>query len=545
MLPTQAWALSEMDQGGIVGAIGVGHGKTLLDLLTPLVIPDCKVAMLLVMPGLRDQLLKSDLEFYGQHWKLPNIAGGRWLKPGRPMLHVVAFTELSGAKSSDLFKRIPADTIIVDEAHNLRNDTARRRRFLRYLKEAPKTRVFAWSGTLTSRSLRDYTHLSHHALKAGSPTPEHYPTVEEWCGALDPLTDRPKPKLAPGKLLAFCNPGERATDGYRRRLNDTRGVIATGDLQNCESDLIISERKLDVPEVVQKHLTALAETAERPDGEQLIDAMAVGMVARQLSCGFFYRWRWPRKEPVPVIERWLAVRKSWHKELRERLKRPAEHMDSPLLLTKAAIRWEDGYVHIERDEHGNELSRRIVPPHTRRGPQPTWESEFWLQWKEVRESAQPETEAVWLSDFMVADCARWLADAPGLLWYEFADFGVRVARAATAVHVGPGQEGSDRVLALQGTERAVISIRAHGTGKNLQQFHRNCVANPPSDGATWEQLLGRTHRQGQLADEVTVDVYRHTDSMSQAVEKARSLAGYIQGAFGATQKLVSKATWRF
>jgi hypothetical protein len=76
-------------------------------------------------------------------------------------------------------------------------------------------------------------------------------------------------------------------------------------------------------------------------------------------------------------------------------------------------------------------------------------------------------------------------------------------------------------------------------------FHRNLVANPPAGGDAWEQMLGRSHRAGQEADEVTVEVYRHTPEYKEAVQTARDLAGYIQGTFGGTQKLVSSATWGF
>ena len=220
-------------------------------------------------------------------------------------------------------------------------------------------------------------------------------------------------------------------------------------------------------------------------------------------------------------------------------------MDSPLLLTKAAIRWFEGYVHIERDEHGREGKRHEIKPRTKNGPLPVWEAESWLEWKEVRESAQPETEAVWIDRFLVESTTAWLREGAGLCWYDFREFGDAVARLAGCVHAGPGADGNDLVLRLSGAEAVVASIRAHGTGKNLQQFCRNLVANPPSDGATWEQLLGRTHRQGQQADEVTVEVYRHTEAMRAAVEKARALSEYIEGTFGSTQKLASKATWGF
>lgn len=544
LLPVQAWALHEAETvGGILGPIGVGHGKTLLDLLTPMVV-GAKTAVLLLPPNLKTQLLEIDWHYYAQHWHLPNLAGGRFYVPGRPFLHVVAFSELSGAKSSDLLARLQPDVLVVDEAHSVRNRTAARtKRFLRFLKDSPATKLFAWSGTLTARSIKDYAHLSAHALHNGSPAPLHYPTVEEWAAHLDPLEFR-----APaGALARFGGDRRDAREGYRQRVGSTPGVISSGDSASCQASLTVTERPLQVPEVIKKHLRDLDETWARPDGEELVDALSKARCARELSCGFFYRWRWPRKEPVPVIERWLEARKAWHKELRERLKTGGTHMDSPLLVTKAALRWQDGYTHIERDAHGNE-TRRAIPPKTRNGPLPTWDSEFWPEWRVVRDTAKPETEAVWLHDYAVEDSSRWLDEGPGLLWYEFGGYMERLAalrgRGAT-VYAGPGKEGDATVLGLRGDERVIASIRSHGTGKNLQQFSRNLVANPPSDGATWEQLLGRTHRQGQLADEVTVEVYRHTPALADAVERARDLSEYIEGTLGAKQRLASVAKWGF
>ena len=83
-------------------------------------------------------------------------------------------------------------------------------------------------------------------------------------------------------------------------------------------------------------------------------------------------------------------------------------------------------------------------------------------------------------------------------------FGRAVAEAGDFPFYGAGDVAAAGILQENGKRTVVASIKAHGTGRNLQAFCRNLVANPPSDGATWEQLLGRTHRQGQEADEVTV-----------------------------------------
>lgn len=544
LLEVQAWALSEIEKmGGLLGPIGVGHGKTLLDLLTPMVVKDCKVAVLLLPPNLKAQLLEVDWHFYGQHWRLPNLAGGRYFYPGRPILHVVAYTELSSARNSDLLTRIAPDTIICDEAHSVRNRTASRtKRFLRYLEGHKEVRLFCWSGTLTARSLKDYAHLAEHALAERSPAPLVYPVVEEWAKALDPTDFR----NAPGALLRFCAPGQLVADGFRERLVSSPGVVSSGDAGGCDASLIISERKVKTPTVIKNMLANLEELAERPDGELLVSALDVARSARELSCGFYYHWTWPRGEPDPVRAEWLRVRKEWHREMRERLKRSSEFMDSPLLLTKAAIRWHDGYVSIERDEAGNELARHEWPPHCRKGPYPVWDSEWWPQWKAVRGTAEPLTEPVWVDDFLVQSCVEWLREAPGLLWYEFSAFGKAVAAAMPeAVFCGPGEEGNQRVICLTGEERCVISIKAHGTGKNLQAFSRNLVANTPSDGAVSEQLLGRTHRTGQRADEVTAEYFLHTQPFRDAMVRARELSLYISKTFGAKQILADRASILF
>src|SRR5690606_10506853 len=50
---SQAWALNEIyETNGVLGGIGVGHGKTLLGILAPLAIKNCKTALLLIPTNL-------------------------------------------------------------------------------------------------------------------------------------------------------------------------------------------------------------------------------------------------------------------------------------------------------------------------------------------------------------------------------------------------------------------------------------------------------------------------------------------------------------
>lgn len=531
LLPIQAWALKEIqEQGGLLGAIAVGDGKTLLDLLAPLVIPNCKTAVLLVQPNLRHQLTEIDWEYYGQHWHLPNLAvkGPRWGVPGRPWLHVVAFTELSSAKSTDLLERINADTIIIDEAQNLASDSSRTKRFARYMSAHPEVRVCAWSGTLTKRSMRDYAHISSAALKAGSPCPRNKADLERWCADLDPEDGLPAP---PSDLSVALN-------NYHNRLVETPGVVSSPEVGSCTAAIYFQERKVVVPPELQAALALLESEWKRPDGEELVTALDKAKCRSELASGFFYRWKWPKEISPEQKKAWLTTRAAWNKEMRAKLQQSKEFLDSPLLLKNAAVRFYEGYTY----------EGEVYEAKTRTGPLPVWPSLHWLEWKEQMErfKAQytkpcPDTEPVWITEALVLDALEWGQSNTGVVWYEHTAFADKLRRGGAPVF-GGGPEASVAIAQERGNRSIYCSIAAHGTGKHLQAFSKNLVANPPSDGAAWEQLLGRTHRQGQQADQVEVWVYRHVPAFTEALEKARGLARYIQNTLGGSQKLL-RATY--
>lgn len=309
---------------------------------------------------------------------------------------------------------------------------------------------------------------------------------------------------------------------------------------SCGASLVFSERKTKAPGEVEEALSNLFATWNRPDGEPFKTALEVHRCAKEISSGFYYRWIWPRGEPKEVQDRWKEVRARWNREQREELKRSKAFMDSPLLLTKAAIRWHDGYVHVDP-----ETQRRYeIPPRSKNGPLPVWDSEVWPEWLAVRDTAAPETEGVWINEWLAQDAAEWAREHGGIVWYEHDLFGRRVAELADRPFFGPGADAASRLIMENGSRGIVASIRAHGTGKNLQAWSKNLVANIPTDAATWEQLVGRTHRQGQLADEVTVELYRHTPPLIEAFDKARVYSDYIQSTMGGSQKLV-RATYLF
>ena len=190
-------------------------------------------------------------------------------------------------------------------------------------------------------------------------------------------------------------------------------------------------------------------------------------------------------------------------------------MDSPKLLRLAAERADAGY----------------------RGEAPTWDSAAWAPWAAVRDLVRPETATTWLSDWLARDAVAWGCESPGVIWYTHRAFGAKVAELGGWRLYGEGEEAGRDLIREDGSRTIVASVRAHGTGKNMQAWHRNLMTGIPADAGAWEQLLGRTHRTGQVRD-VTAERYAHTAELRKAFEDATERARYVQQTTGNAQRLL-------
>jgi hypothetical protein len=488
----QSAALYEAPRvGGLIGPIAVGGGKTIILLLLPRAF-NAKRPILLVKPDLKDQLVKVDWPNYGKHFVLPDNA------------MIVTYSQLSTAGGADILDRVQPDLIVADEVHCLKNkDAARTKRFLRYMKAHPETRFCGLSGSITNRSVRDFAHLSELALREGSPLPLTWSDLEEWALALDPVPEG-MPEPPPGALLDFCAPGENAREGFRRRLAETPGVIASGDAGEGMSLRVRGITDVEIPAVVQEALAELRKKWVTPDGEELEDVMALARSAKQLSQGFYYIWDWPDGK---VDEEWLEARRQWHRAIREVLKhRSRPGLDSPLFVARAAARGE-----LRPDE-----------------------IQAYEAWAAVKHRPKPPTIPVWISDFLLLDVPNRIQK--GVIWYQHTAVGRRAAELLDL----PLFEGGDDSAKILSTKAPLIiaSINAHKEGKNLQRYHHGLVLSTPSDGITWQQMLGRMHRSGQLADEVIFDVYQHDESQRYCLSKAYSEAIYRVESQVTNEKLI-------
>lgn len=541
--------------GGLLGPIGVGHGKTLMDLLAPLAFQAVGVSLcVLLIPSKLVVQMIEDYEYIGQHFRMPQIVfhGNDYantcqqmnnvvhLERGAPVVHVVPYSRIRLPEATTwLEQSLKPQAIIADECHKLRDikNTATGRRVDRYMEMHPETRFAGWSGSITSKRLTDMDHLAKWALRGASPLPLEKEVTEEWAGAIQP-SDNP---ADPGPLIQLCEPGEHLIDGWRRRFLETIGVVGTSaPAVDCE----LSIEEYPAPPIPQKVKDALKMVRgelpgqsgpQRPDGEELTDALAMARVAREVACGFYYRWIFPKCEfprDEALVDEWREARAEWFREVRQKLKHADEHLDSPHLVQRAAERF-----------HGDRERKRGLP---------VWESKCWPRWRDVRNSVYYESEPVLLDDYLIRYVAEWARNNRGVVWYEHAAFGAWVGKAADLPVFGAGKEAKALLLGdprrgiggEDGSRSVICSLKAFGTGTNGMQFRWSDAffPNPMSSPDGWEQALGRLHRVGQKAPRVRNFFLRHTDELRAQVDNALNAALYVEGALGSAQKL--RLGWR-
>jgi hypothetical protein len=481
--PAQVAALYDIFlRKGAFLPIGVGQGKALISLLAPVMLT-AQRPVLFVPAQLREQTKAKVLPLMRKHWLLHDG------------LQIFGYSELSLAKNAKMLEQLEPDLIILDECHRVKNKRAgRTRRLVRWFRENPHTRCVAMSGTISNRSLKDFAHIIEWCLGNYAPVPCKWQELTEWADAIDEKVENP---VGPGALLKLCNEGENVRQGFRRRLTDTPGVVATSE-DSIGNSLRVEPLPVQVPADIAGMLQDLREMWETPNGDIISEAVELWRHARELALGFWYRW-----DP-PAPREWLDARREWKAYVRETLKHNQRKLDTELQV------W-------------NECTRKPTPE--------------WQVWKALKDTFKPNTVAEWVHPFAVEAAGDWLASCtdqePGICWIDQVAFGQELASHSGAPYFGAGDSS---ILDCK-APAIIASIHAHSEGKNLQRYCRNLVTAPMSSGKAWEQMLGRTHRQGQLADEVTCEVFFHAEELRASFDQALADARYLEDALGNRQKL--------
>lgn len=539
--PIQSAALLEAEEaGGLVGAIGVGHGKTLILLLLPEALK-VERAVLLVKPDLKAQLLERDVPFYEQHFDIP---WDRIARDAEGRLGILSYAELSvpvrvagipkwwqwtahvAGAIEDPLSRFRPDAILADEAHCLRrSESARGRAFRRWMNEHPETKFAALTGSLTNGSIKDCWPLVLPALRKNSPLPLNFNQLQAWADALDPPRGD-RPSTNPGALWLLASPGgsdsdlatrskkledqgidsiQLVRDAFRQRLVETPGWVAT-DEASFGGSLYVRKLRPKVPRALADALRDLRSTWEI-GGIEFAEAMHLAQAVRRVACGFYYKPRWPGGV---VDQQYVDAKREWKKEVRDFLRgRNVPGMTTELNLLNAAA------------------SGR-------------WKSSTFAAWNAVRKrwpSEGPPRDAVWLDDYLVKEALRWAREAKeGIIWFQDVALGEAVSRAGGFPYFGEGTDAG--TTNPKESPIIVCSATTQGEGKNLQAWSRNLILRPSASAKVWEQVLGRTHRPGQEEDEVWFDVLMPVPEADDALEAALVGARHTQQTQGQRQRLL-------
>lgn len=496
--PIQGVALSEIAAlRGALLPIRVGGGKTLISLLAARAV-DAKRPLLL-LPAHLIEKTRAEMRALRRHWNLPAF------------LRIESYQSLGRVNGATLLDNYAPDLIVADEGHYLKNPSAavtkRVARYIRARRKAGDPFAFVcMSGTITKRSIRDFAHLASWALGSGSPAPADFDVLDEWSRALDVDVSPPR-RLTPGALAALrTDPREDLRHAYRRRLVDSPGVVATQE-GPLPIGLRIRSHLVEVGPEVSIAFERLRREWTTPDEWPVEDGVAIWRHARELATGFYSRWN-----PRPPDD-WRDARREWASICRHILGSNRRHLDSELQVRLAV-----------QEGHYPEAARALA------------------DWLAIEPSFTPNAEAVWIDDRALTWIANWSkVQGPALIWTDRPAVGARLSSlTGLPYYANLGVDSRGRSIERHDPREgsAILSIEANKEGRNLQAWSRNLIMDVPPNGAKWEQLLGRTHRDGQTAEEVTADVMIGCIEDAEAIWRAVEDSRYAEEITGQAQKLV-------
>ena len=486
-------------------------------------------------------------------------------KSGRPGLYIIPYSLLSSADAVETIKSIKPDVIVGDEIHSVgRRSAARTKRLFDYINNN-NPELVGMSGTITAKGVLDYWHIIKAALGDNSPLPLSSNLASEWASVIDsdsnsidnrgdlsesasgplmPLVDWARRNF-PDEEVKASVPGFRKA--YRLRLNSAPGVVSSGLAEIGTSLTLHNESLKDELEQAEGHgklkelIAGVEELWETPNGDEIEHAIHTWKWMFELSAGFYNQLTWPgekeyaeRKNISEAEAAEVLTGAKYHHEagqeyaslLRKFLEAsPPEGMDTPMLVGGEFSRHPDDWAH-------NELYQA------------------WAHWHRQDFEGRPDRDstAVRVCDYKIVAALSWAASLPrgrgGIVWYHHQEIGkwakeYMVDAGLDVLHCPAGNAHNKSIIDHANKGKIVIaSISAHGTGKNLQHFQEQYFLQWPRSPKTAEQGLGRTHRNGQLADELIVHTNNTIEFDRLNFAACLNDALYIHQTTGNRQKLI-------
>lgn len=570
--------------------IGVGWGKTLNDIMiaNKAFLSGVQRPCLFVPSAVLGQLVEVDIPWIRSMIpvNMPiNVVAGRpmndrksWAKSGKKGLYILTYPLLSTKDTDYLLQSIDPKLVIMDEIHNLANmAAARTRRFIKFVTEPGAERFgVGQSGTITSKSVQDYWHLIYWCLRDYNPLPNAKALALEWGAVIDAEAtkgsiwgnDQPESRedskggagpLAPLVRWAVktqVDPSHypMSVEGFRRaykdRLRTSPGVVASGDAQ-IGTSLIICNRPVKGHEnaVGWPELEVLIDRINdewlTPNGDPIDHAIHTWKWLYELSAGFYNELVWPTPEEY-------AKRKTLPLETaKDMLERAKIHHAAGQEYHKALKKWFDS----DDCQSGMDTPMLAGNEMARNGAKNVGSAiyDLWAYWHACKFEGMPERDsrAVRVCSYKIDALIAWLRgeEGPGnegcLIWVWHQELGewtheMLELAGFDSIHCPAGADG--KILNPDNARKKIVcSLGSHGTGKNLQHFEHQYYMQFPRSDILAEQSLGRTHRNGQRADELRVytNLTHEFDELNFAACLNDAL--YVQQTTGNRQKLIYAA----
>jgi len=523
---------------GLFGPIGVGWGKTLITLICCNICYThfgVKKIVLHAPSSVMSQLLTHDLKWartkipinFPIHvlYDKPARMRRRISQSGQPGVYIFPYSLLSTKDSADNLDAIDPGAIICDEIQNLKDErSARTKRVMEFVRKRNPIGV-GLSGTVTRKSIKDYYHLIRWCLGSNCPLPLSTSVANDWAGVLDanasagysdPTTTGPlQPLVQWAQRVDPMNPYPDDRTGFRRayklRLTTCPGVVASGDAEIGVGLLIQNQPVKDHESFegwaeTESLIEAIEEEWLTPNGDEIEYPIHKFKWMYELSAGFYNELSWPepsdfaRRKDIPLEQAkgiiddakvYHEAHQIYSKRLRQFLQYESEkNLDTPMMVGANMA------AHQDRD-----VPRELY--------------QLWREMKACDFDDRPERDrtAIRVCPYKVYDAVRWaqsLKGKGGIIWVYHQEMGIWISEVAReagldVMHCPAGNEANAAIGDERNKNKIVVaSITAHGTGKNLQHFQNQYIAQWPRPAGVAEQLLGRTHRNGQEADELIV-----------------------------------------
>lgn len=471
---------------GLLAFVGVGHGKTLISLLSRKA-TKARKPLLLYPASARGTFQEESLKWCV---RLPET---------------MSYETLSTKKAENFLQDYKPDLIVCDEVHYLKDKTSTRTsRVLRYMKHNPETVFAGLSGTVFVSSIKDFEHLLVFVNSSLLPLPESHLARER----LDLQTTTKK-------VLFKQNP--KVAKKLHHSLKKTPGIVFSTKSSvdvNLTFDLITG---LEIPKEVTQAFEIVKDFWRLPmkDSDFINSAAHIKMLKKQILMGFHYYYHWPAGE---VNEEWLEARLEWARACRDLVEHGRfyhrqygrQTFDSPSGVIEALFDAEK-YRRISALTKGfkakMQVGRRALG-----------------RWRIAQTNPNvPEKRVKWISEYMLDFCEN--RSAGELIWNNFTALAEKANEREGLKVAAKGQ------VPRKTRHNHLVSVSSHGKGLNMQKFQRNLVLQGTPNPMIWEQLIGRTHRQGQRKN-VHISVLAHhpllLEDFKRAVKKSKNVSAILQ-----------------